>query len=62
MSGHMYIVLNNYIQIFSISARMDDFTSLVFNLNSLNSPLADIGGDEGIQIEQLCIVLTALFK
>lgn len=53
VSVHMYIVFNNYIIFFSISARMDNFTSLVFNLNPLNSALADIGGDEGIQIKHL---------
>lgn len=53
VSVHMYIVFNNYIIFFSISARMDIFTSLVFSLNPLNSALADIGGDEGIQIKQL---------
>lgn len=53
VSVHMYIVFNNYITIFSIAACMDIFTSLVFNLNPLNSAPADIGGDEGIQIKQL---------
>lgn len=45
---YMYIVLNNYIIIFSIVVCMDIFFSLVFNLNFFNFVLVDIGGDEGI--------------